>query len=110
MSKQRSTQEVLDDPEDNIARDDVDDMVVVSNWVLVPGQDGMRQMVALLQSPLPECAFTSALRPVSSEIGVLKRTGPFPARSVPHGLHCSVFRDGRIVASAIDDTLIPGGG
>ncbi len=74
MSKQRSTQEVLDDHlstslngnvEDDLARNYAEDVVVVSNWGVEHGHDGMRRMAALLQAQLPECTFTYTLRLVA---------------------------------------------
>ncbi len=118
MSKQRSTQEVLDDHlatslngsvEDDLARNYADDVVVVSNWGVEQGHDGVRRMAALLQSQLPQCAFAYRLRLVAGEVGMLDWTGHSPAGSVRHGVDSYIVRDGRIVAQTIRYTLTPGG-
>jgi hypothetical protein len=92
VSKQRSTQEVLDDHlatglngsvEDDLARNYADDVVVVSNWGVEHGHDGMRKMAALLQSQLPECTFVYKLRLVSGEIGMLQWDRALPGRLSP---------------------------
>jgi hypothetical protein len=119
MSKQRSTQEVLDDHlstslngnvEDDLARNYAEDVVVVSNWGVEHGHDGMRRMATLLQSQLPECTFTYTLRLVAGEVGMLEWTGHSPAGSVRDGVDSYVIRDGRIVAQTSHYTLTPGGG
>jgi hypothetical protein len=118
VSKQRSTQEALDDHlatglkgsvEDDIARNYADDVVVVSNWGVEQGHDGVRRMAALLQSQLPKCTFAYTLRLVAGEIGMLEWKGDSPAGSVRDGVDSYVIRDGRIVAQTIHYTLTPGG-
>jgi hypothetical protein len=118
MSNQRSTQEVLDDHlstsfngnvEDDLARNYAEDVVVVSNWGVEHGHDGMRRTAALLQSQLPECTFAYTLRLVAGEVGMLEWTGHSPAGSVRDGVDSYVIRDGRIVAQTIHYTLTPGG-
>ncbi len=117
VSKQRSAQEVLDDHlatglngsvEDDLARNCADDVVVVSNWGVEHGHDGVHKMAALLQSQLPKCTFAYRLRLVSGEVGMLQWTGHSPAGSVRDGVDSYVVRDGRIVAQTISYTLAPG--
>jgi hypothetical protein len=117
VTKQRNAQEVLDDHlatglngsvEDDIARNYADDVVVVSNWGVERGHDGVRKMAELLQSQLPECTFAYKMRLVSGEVGMLQWTGQSPAGSVRDGVDSYVIRDGRIVAQTISYSLSPG--
>lgn len=116
MTDQRSAQEVLDDHlatslngsvEDDIERNYADDVVVVSNWGVEHGHDGVRSMAALLQSQLPECTFAYKLRLVSGEVGMLQWTGRSSAGSVHDGVDSYVIRNGRIVAQTISYSLTP---
>jgi hypothetical protein len=71
MAEQRSAQEVLDDHlvtspngnvEDDLARNYAQEVVVVSNWGVKRGHDGVREMARLLRSQLPGCTFAYKAR------------------------------------------------
>jgi hypothetical protein len=117
VSNQRSAQEVLDDHlatslngsvEDDIARNYAEGVVVVSNWGIEHGHDGVRKIAALLQSQLPECTFAYKLRLVAGEVGMLQWTGQSSAGSIRDGVDSYVIRDGLIVAQTISYTITPG--
>jgi hypothetical protein len=119
VAEHRSAQEVLDDHlstslngsvEDDIARNYAEDVVIVSNWGVEHGHDGVRRMAQLLQSQLPECTFAYEMRLLAGEIGMLEWTGESAIGSVRDGVDSYVIRDGLIRAQTIHYTLTPGSG
>ena len=118
MTAQRSDQEVLDDHlgtslngnvEEDLERNYAPDVVIVSNWGIKHGHEGVREMARLLQSQLPECTFAYKLRLIEDGIGLLEWTGQSPAGSVHDGVDSYVVPDGLIRAQTIHYTLTPGG-
>jgi hypothetical protein len=118
VSGQRSAQEVLDDHlstslngrvEDDLERNYAPDVVIVSNWGVKHGHDGLREMAKLLQSQLPECTFAYKLRLIEDDIGLLEWTGQSSAGSVHDGVDSYVIREGLIRAQTIHYTLTPAG-
>ncbi len=82
MAEQRSAQEVLDDHlvmslngnvEDDLARNYAQEVVVVSNWGVKRGHDGVREMARLLRSQLPGCTFASG---ATARVGTGSYGGP----------------------------------
>jgi hypothetical protein len=118
MAEQRSAQEVLDDHlitslngsvEDDLARNYAQEVVVVSNWGVNRGHDGVREMARLLRSQLPGCTFAYKARLIEDGIGLLEWTAQSPRGSVSDGVDSYVVRDGLIQAQTIHYTLTPAG-
>lgn len=116
MAEQRSAQEVLDDHlvaslngsvEDDLARNYAPDVVVVSNWGVQHGHDGVREMARLLRSQLPDCTFAYKVRLIEDGIGLLEWSAQSPGGSVRDGVDSYVVRDGLIRAQTIHYTLTP---
>jgi hypothetical protein len=118
MAEQRSAQERLDDHlitslngsvEDDLARNYAQEVVVVSNWRVNRGHDGVREMARLLRSQLPGCTFAYKARLIEDGIGLLEWTAQSPRGSVSDGVDSYVVRDGLIQAQTIHYTLTPAG-
>jgi hypothetical protein len=118
VTEQRSAQDVLDDHlstslngslEEDLERNYAPDVVIVSNWGVKHGHDGVRDMARLLQSQLPECTFAYRVRLIEAGIGLLDWTGHSPAGSVRDGVDSYVISDGLIRAQTIHYTLTPAG-
>ena len=118
MAEQRSTQEVLDDHlatslnesvDDDLGRNYAPEVVVVSNWGVKRGHDGVQEMARLLRSQLPDCTFTYRARLIEDGIGLLEWTADSAAGSVRDGVNSYVTRDGLIRAQTIHNTLAPAG-
>jgi hypothetical protein len=118
MVEQRSAQEVLDDHlvtslngnvEDDLARNYAQEVVVVSNWGVKHGHEGVREMARLLRLQLPDCTFAYRIRLIEDGIGLLEWTAQSPAGSVNDGVDSYVVRDGLIQAQTIHYTLTPAG-
>jgi hypothetical protein len=116
MSNERSAEEVLDehlaislsgDIEEDLSRNYAPEVVVVSNWGVGRGHDGMRRLGQLLRRQLPDCAFTYRLRMVEGEIAMLAWSASSSAASVHDGVDSYVIRDGRIRAQTIHYTIEP---
>jgi hypothetical protein len=80
MAEQRSAQEVLDDHlatslngsvEDDLRRNYAREVVIVSNWGVKRGHDGVREMARLLRSQLPDCTFAYKFRLIEDGIGLV---------------------------------------
>ena len=116
MSDYRSAGEVLDDHlavslngdvEQDLSRNYAPDVVIVSNWGVEHGHDGIRRMSQLLRRQLPGCTFTYRLRLVDGEIAMLTWDADSAAASVRDGVDSYVIRDGEIHAQTIDYTIRP---
>jgi hypothetical protein len=106
MAEQRSAQEVLDDHlvtspngnvEDDLAPNYAQEVVVVSNWGVKRGHDGVREMARLLRSQLPGCTIAYKARLIEDG-GLLEWTTQSPGGSVSDGVDSYVVRDGLIQA------------
>jgi hypothetical protein len=95
MAEQRSAQEVLDDHlatslnasvEDDLGRNYAADVVVVSNWGVTRGHDGVREMARLLRSQLPNCTFSYKVRLIEDGIGLLEWSADSAAGFVRDGV------------------------
>jgi hypothetical protein len=95
--------------EDDLARNYAPDVVVVSNWGVKRGHDGVREMARLLRSQLPDCTFAYKTRLVEDGIALLAWTAQSPVGSVRDGVDSYVVRDGLIQAQTIHYTLTPAG-
>jgi hypothetical protein len=116
VSDTRSAEEVLDDHlatslngdiEEDLSRNYAPDVVVVSNWGVERGHDGMRRMGQLLRRQLPDCTFTYRLRIVEGEIAMLAWSASSTAASVHDGVDSYVIRDGLIQAQTICYSIEP---
>jgi hypothetical protein len=116
VSDTRSAEEVLDDHlvtslngdiEEDLSRNYAPDVVVVSNWGVERGHDGMRRMGQLLRRQLPGCTFTYRLRIVEGEIAMLAWSASSTAASVHDGVDSYVIRDGLIQAQTICYSIEP---
>ena len=118
MAEQRSAQEVLDDHlstslngsvEDDLGRNYSPEIVVVSNWGVKRGHDGVREMARLLRTQLPDCTFTYKMRLIEDGIGLLEWSGDSAAGSVRDGVDSYVIGDGLIQVQTVHYTLTPAG-
>jgi hypothetical protein len=116
MAEQRSAQEVLDDHlatslngsvDDDLARNYAPEVVIVSNWGVKRGHDGVREMARLLRSQLPDCTFAYRLRLIEDGVGLLEWGADSAAGSVRDGVDSYVISDGLIQAQTIHYTLAP---
>ena len=83
MTAQRSAQDVTDDHlspsvkgtvDEDLERNFAPDVVIVSNWGVKRGHDGIREMARLLRSQLPEFTSSYKLRLIEDRIEVLEWT------------------------------------
>ena len=118
MTTERSAQAVLDDHlntslngtvDEDLERNFAPDVVIVSNWGVKHGHDGLREMAQLLRSQLPECTFTYRMRLIEDGIGLLEWTAESAAGSVHDGVDSYVISEGLIRAQTIHYTLTPAG-
>jgi hypothetical protein len=113
MAGQRSAQEVLDDHlatsltgsvGDELGRNYAPEVVIVSNWGVKGGHDGMPEMARLLRSQLLDCTFAYRLRLIEGgrAAGVERR---FSGRLGPR--RGRLVRDLGWADSGADDPLHP---
>lgn len=116
MSASRSPEVVLDDHltisltgniDQDLERNYASDVVVVSNWGIAHGHDGVRDLADLLRRQLPDCTFTYRMRVIEDGIGMLAWSATSPAGSVGDGVDSYVITDGLIRAQTIHYTLNP---
>lgn len=81
--------------------------MVLSNWGVEQGHDGVRRLARLLESQLPDSAFAYRLRLVHGEIAMLQWTAQSAAAAVHDGVDSYVVRDGRVTAQTIWYSLTP---
>lgn len=95
--------------EEDLERDYAPDVVIVSNWGVQHGHEGVRELTRLLQSQLPGCTFAYKARLIEQGIGLLEWTGQSAAGSVRDGVDSYVISDGLIRAQTIHYTVTPAG-
>lgn len=116
MTQHRSPQEVLDDHlrqsqdgsiEDDLARKDSDDLVVLTGRGVYRDHNGLRQLAEFLCNELPQARFEYRTRLVEGKVGFQEWSGYSAVAQVDDGADSSLIRDGRTVAKTIHYTVKP---
>lgn len=114
QTRQRSAVEVLDDHlsesqtgsiEDDLARNDAQDLVVLTGRGVYRGHDGLKELAQLLEQELPHATFEYRTRLIEGEMGFLEWTARAAGAVVDDGADSYLIRDGRILAQTIHYTV-----